>query len=294
MIGQRISHYRVTGRLGAGGMGVVYEAEDERLHRPVALKFLSDELTDNPDAARRLRREAQTIALLNHPNICTIYEVDEWEGRAFLVMERLVGNDLRVPIKEKKIPTAEILRIALDVAQALQAAHGAGIVHRDIKPGNIFVGFDTRVKVLDFGLARRFAYEKPASGSTEGSSIPGRPIGTIDYMAPERLLQLSQDARCDLFSLGVVMYEMATGRPPFTGDSPFDTLSNILEKDAKPLTEVSPERSQQLDTIVRKLTARVPDDRYKSARALADDLKRLLAKERQTFRGRVLGRLRRP
>jgi serine/threonine protein kinase len=276
-------------------MGVVYEAQDERLRRQVALKLLSDELTDDADAGRRLRREAETIALLNHPNICTIYEVDEHEGRAFLVMERLVGSDLKARIQEKKpLATAEILTIALDVAEALKAAHGAGIVHRDIKPGNIFVAIDARVKVLDFGLARRFAYQGPPPAYPEGSSIPGRPIGTIDYMAPERLLQLPQDARCDLFSLGVVIYEMATGYRPFSGESPFETLTNIMEKELPSLLDVSPGRPRQLDAIVRKLTAKAPDDRYAAARILADDLKKLLEDERKTFRRRVLGRLRRP
>jgi serine/threonine protein kinase len=293
VIGQVISHYRVTARLGAGGMGVVYEAQDERLPRLVALKFLSDEHTDDPDAARRLRREAETIALLNHPNICTIYEVDVYQGRAFLVMERLEGSDLKAQIAQKTFGTADLLRIALDVTEALKAAHGAGIVHRDIKPANIFIGIDARVKVLDFGLARRFAYQSAVPDHPEGSSIAGRPIGTIDYMAPERLLQLSQDGRCDLFSLGVVIYEMATGRRPFAGGSPFETLTNILEKSPPSLTDVSPERPRQLEEIIRKLTAKQPEDRYESARTLADDLTNLLSREEQTLGGRVLGRFRR-
>jgi eukaryotic-like serine/threonine-protein kinase len=290
VIGTTISHYRVIGRLGIGGMGVVYEAEDERLPRRVALKFLPDELAGDPDAGRRLTREAATVALLNHPRICTIHEIDQYEGRPFIVMERLQGDNLKVHMARRKLETVEVLDIADQVADALDAAHAAGIVHRDIKPGNVFVAPDGLVKVLDFGLARRVEAGDAAPG-LEGSTIPGRPVGTTNYMAPERILQLPLDSRCDLFSLGVVIYEMATGRLPFAAASPSETVRNILDSEATPLTDLAPDRPAQLGRIVRRLTAKRADDRYQTAAALRADLTAL---RKRTSRGRLrqlLGRL---
>jgi eukaryotic-like serine/threonine-protein kinase len=286
VIGKHVSHYRVVGKLGVGGMGVVYEAEDERLPRRVALKFLSDELADDPDAARRLKREAQIIALLSHPNICTIYEIDEHETRAFIAMERLQGVNLKVYMAKQTLKTTEIVDIALQVAGALDAAHSKGIIHRDIKPGNIFVGDNHQVKVLDFGLARRLPAVDGTQQQLEGSTIPGRPLGTVSYMAPERIMQLPLDTRCDLFSLGVVIYEMATGRLPFTGATPAETVTNILEKNATPLTMMSPSRPAALGGIVNKLVAKRAGDRYPSARALGEDLARL-AQKTPTAIGRI-------
>ena len=290
MIGATVSHYRVTGRLGVGGMGVVYDAEDERLSRRVALKFLSDELATNPDATRRLRREAQTLARLNHPNICTIYEIDEHEGKPFIAMERLEGTNLKLHIARKKLETSEVISIAMQVAEALDVAHSMGIVHRDIKPGNVFVGAAGQIKVLDFGMARSFSPDDP-TGPNDGSTIPGRPIGTVNYMAPERIMQLPLDARCDLFSLGVVIYEMATGRLPFAGASPSETVTNILENEPTPLTTLSPERPLQLEQMVRRLTAKRADARYQSARGVLDDLAILADKVRGGRRKRFLDRL---
>jgi len=258
LIGQTISHYRITGRLGVGGMGVVYDAEDQRLARPVALKFLADELAANPDAARRLRREAKLLAQLNHPNICTVYEIDEFEGRSFIAMERLQGTSLKLHIARNTLDTAAILDIAIQIAEALHRAHESGIVHRDIKPGNIFVSAAGQVKVLDFGMAKAFTPEIGSDGSG-GSSIPGRPIGTANYMAPERILQMPLDGRSDLFSLGVVIYEMATGRLPFAGATPSETVGNILEKPAVPLTELAPQHPEALSDIVTRLTAKLAD-----------------------------------
>jgi serine/threonine protein kinase len=289
VIGTTVSHYRVTGRLGVGGMGIVYDAEDERLPRRVALKFLSDELVGNPDAIRRFRREAHTLARLNHPNICTIYEIEERDGKPFIAMERLEGTNLKTHIARKALETREVLDIAAQIAEALEAAHGEGIVHRDIKPGNIFVGPTGQVKVLDFGMARTFSRDD-STGPTDGSTIPGRPIGTVNYMAPERILQMPLDARCDLFSLGVVIYEMATGRLPFAGASPSETVTNILENQPTPLTKLSPERPIQLEQIVGRLTAKRADERYETARALLDDLAALTEKLRDGRRG-LLGRL---
>jgi serine/threonine protein kinase len=289
LIGQIISHYRITGRLGLGGMGVVYDAEDQRLGRSVALKFLADELAADPDATRRLRREAQILARLNHPNICTVYEIDDFGGRPFIAMERLQGVNLKLHIARKTLDTAEVLDIAGQVAEALARAHETGIVHRDIKPGNIFVGASGQVKVLDFGMAKSFTPE-PGSGGADGSTIPGRPIGTANYMAPERILQMPLDGRCDLFSLGVVMYEMATGRLPFAGASPSETVSNILEGRATPLTELAPHHPDALQDIVSRLTARLPDDRYPSTAAALNELRSLSSRVKSGWRSR-LGRL---
>jgi non-specific serine/threonine protein kinase len=290
VIGTTVSHYRVTGRLGVGGMGIVYDAEDEKLPRRVALKFLSDELVGNPDAIRRFRREAHTLARLNHPNICTIYEIEEHDGKPFIAMERLEGTNLKTHIARKTLETREVLDIAAQIAEALEAAHGAGIVHRDIKPGNIFVGPAGQVKVLDFGMARSFSRDDPA-GPKDGSTIPGRPIGTVNYMAPERILQMPLDARCDLFSLGVVIYEMATGRLPFAGASPSETVTNILENQPTPINKLSPDRPAQLDQIVGRLTAKRADERYETARALLDDLTLVTEKLRDGRRRRFFERL---
>jgi serine/threonine protein kinase len=271
-------------------MGIVYDAEDDKLPRRVALKFLSDELVGNPDAIRRFRREAHTLARLNHPNICTIYEIEEHDGKPFIAMERLEGTNLKTHIARKTLDTREVVGIAAQIAEALEAAHGAGIVHRDIKPGNIFVSPTGQVKVLDFGMARSFSRDDPA-GSADGSTIPGRPIGTVNYMAPERILQMPIDARCDLFSLGVVIYEMATGRLPFAGASPSETVTNILENQPTPLMKLSPERPAQLDQIVSRLTAKRADERYETARALLDDLTMVTEKLRDGRRKRFFGRL---
>jgi non-specific serine/threonine protein kinase len=270
-------------------MGVVYDAEDERLPRRVALKFLSDELVGNPDAIRRFRREAHTLARLNHPNICTIYEIEDHDGKPFIAMERLEGTNLKTHIARKTLETRAILDIAAQICEALDAAHGAGIVHRDIKPGNIFVGPTGQVKVLDFGMARSFSRDDPAA-SKDGSTIPGRPIGTVNYMAPERILQMPLDARCDLFSLGVVIYEMATGRLPFAGTSPSETVTNILENQPTPLTKLSPDRPLQLEQIVGRLTAKRADDRYHTAHTVLADLSGLSEKLRDGRRG-LFGRL---
>ena len=292
MIGRTVSHYRIVGKLGVGGMGVVYDAEDERLPRRVALKFLSEELADDPDATRRLRREAQTIALLNHPNICTIYEVDDHEGRTFIAMERLDGTTLKVYMARKSLETAEIADIAGQIAEALGVAHGKNVIHRDIKPGNIFIGEHGHVKVLDFGLARRLPTPDDTTAGMAGSTVPGRPLGTASYMAPERIMQMPLDARSDLFSLGVVIYEMATGRLPFTGASLGETVTNILEKEPMPLTKLSPDRPRKLERIVIALLTKHADGRYQSASDLQHDLVQL--KNRSNRLGRVIGRLRRP
>jgi serine/threonine protein kinase len=270
MVGTSVSHYRITGKLGIGGMGVVYDAEDTRLSRRVALKFLSEELAGDPEASRRLQREAETIALLNHPNICTIFEIDQHEGSQFIAMERVDGINLKLHMTRTTLSDGEIIEITRQLAGALEAAHEKGIVHRDIKPGNIMVGRGGMVKVLDFGLARRFKMPETGEVTLYGSTIPGRPLGTANYMAPERILQRPLDPRSDLFSVGVVMYEMATGRLPFAGASPAETVNNIFDKDPTPLRKLCPDRSSHLERMVMRLLAKAPDARYQSARELQE------------------------
>ena len=272
MLGERISHYRVTGKLGVGGMGVVYEAEDTRLSRAVALKFLPEELAGDPDAIRRFEREAQTVAILNHPHICTIYDVGDHQGRRFIAMERVDGVNLKTYMARNTLDTPAVVDIALQVTDALAAAHAKGVVHRDIKPGNIIVAPSGQVKVLDFGLARRFKLSETGPLGADGSTIIGRPLGTANYMAPERILQMPVDPRSDLFSLGVVIYEMATGRLPFAGASPSETVANILDKDPEPLTRLSPKHPKSLEHIVRRLLARRAGDRFASAADLTQAL----------------------
>jgi serine/threonine protein kinase len=276
MVGQTFAHYRIVGKLGVGGMGVVYDAEDQNLQRRVALKFVPDELAGDPDAKRRLTREAQTIALLNHPRICAVYEIDQHDGRAYIAMERLDGETLGAHMARQKLSTADIFNITSQIADALEAAHAKGVVHRDIKPANIFIDRQQGVKVLDFGLARRVPVsEIGAFSAADGSTIPGRPVGTVSYMAPERIRQAPLDPRCDLFSLGVILYQMATGKLPFSGASPAETVARILDDDPVPVTTLSPERPQQLDRIIGKLTAKRPEDRYQAVTHLRADLQGL-------------------
>jgi serine/threonine protein kinase len=287
MVGTAVSHYRIVGKLGIGGMGVVYDAEDTRLPRRVALKFLPQELASDPEATRRLQREAETIALVNHPNICTIFEIDEHQGSRFIAMERVEGTNLKLHMARAALGDDDIIDIAKQIAAALEAAHEKGVVHRDIKPGNIMVGAGGMVKVLDFGLARRFKMPETGEQMLYGSTIPGRPLGTANYMAPERILQGPLDPRSDLFSLGVVMYEMATGRLPFAGVSPAETVENILEKQPTPITKLSPECSVRLEKIVMKLITKDPDARYQTAREVREALmappsRRILSKFRRS------------
>jgi serine/threonine protein kinase len=268
MLGHTISHYRITGKLGSGGMGIVYEAEDVRLPRKVALKFLPEESADDPDAERRFQREADTIAQLNHPNICTIYEIDRADGRAFIAMECVEGINLKTYMARNRLSTGAIVEIALQIAAALGSAHAKGIVHRDIKPGNIVVNPEGQVKVLDFGLARRFKTADTEELGLEGSTMPGRPMGTANYMAPERILQLPLDPRSDLFSLGVVIFEMATGRLPFAGASPSETVANVLDKEPVPLTSLAPQHAKGLEDVVQRLLSKKAGDRYPTANEL--------------------------
>src|SRR5688500_9989250 len=256
-------------------MGVVYDAVDARLGRPVALKFLPPELADDPDASRRLAREAQTLAGLNHANICTVYEIEEHQESAFIVMERCEGLNLKAYIARTTLTTPRIVDISSQIAAALEVAHTSGIVHRDIKPGHIIVSSTGQVKVHDFGLARRFMLLETGEVILGGSTMPGRPSGTVNYMAPERILQLPLDPRSDLFSLGVVIYEMATGRLPFGGASPSETVTNVLEKEPAPLTALAPQHPKALEQIVRRLLAKRASERFASAADLSEALRAL-------------------